>query len=89
MTFASAITEKGMLGSIHVRTGTFTNGAGDSGGNIDTGLGTCILLELQHTGDSVVAKDPVVNETLPIDGSAVTIVTETGADGVWLAHGWL
>ena len=89
MAFTSTITEKGMLGSIHVRMGTFTNGAGDSGGDIDTGLGTCIHLDLQHTGSSVVAKDPVVNETLPVSGDAVTIVTEAGADGVWLALGWL
>jgi hypothetical protein len=67
--------------------GTFTNTLGSSGGNIDTELAVCMSIYLQYSGTAVVADNPVVNETLPIAGSAVTIVTTADADGYWYAIG--
>jgi len=68
--------------------GTFTNGGGDSGGDIVTGLHQVKTMYLQHTGSAVVASAPVVNETLPANSGTMTIVTTAGADGVWHAFGY-
>lgn len=87
MAFASAISGRGNMGNKAFTFGTFTNGAGDSGGNINTGLHRCEFLSLQHNKSAVVSNQPVVNETLPVDGSAVTIVTDAGDDGYWWAFG--
>lgn len=87
MAFSSSITEKTVFGNKRFHWGTFTNGASDSGGNIDTGLKVCEGIVLQHTGVAAVSSAPAVNETLPVDGSAVTVVTTTAADGIWFAWG--
>ena len=87
MAFASTITDETVWGNKRVTFGTFTNGGGDSGGNIDTGLEICEAIQLTHSGSAVVASAAVVNETLPVAGSAVTVVTVAGADGYWVAWG--
>ena len=89
MTFASAITKTvpEHVGSIKMVWGTYTNASGDTGGDIDSGLTECDMLILQPTGSAAVATAPVVNETLPCDGSAVTVVTADDEDGVWFAIG--
>lgn len=66
--------------------GTFTNGGADTGGNIYTGLGQVLGMELQHKGTAVVASDPVVYESFPCH-DPVTIVATAGADGYWSAWG--
>jgi len=76
-----------LFGTTYATWGTFTNGATDSGGDIDTGLGYVYSVFLQHKGGTAVATAPVVNETLPKSGGTVTIVTAAGADGFWLALG--
>jgi len=88
MTFASTITVKGVMGNKKYRMGTWTCGSGDTGGDINTGLGICESIILQSTGSAVVASAPVVNETLPVAGSAVTIVTTDNEDGIWIAFGY-
>lgn len=88
MAFASAISGSTVFGNKRVTWGTFTNAGGDTGGNIDTGLGTCEFIALQSGGTAVIATAPVVNETLPIAGSAVTIVTAADEDGQWWAFGY-
>lgn len=88
MAFASAITDKTVMGNKRVHWGTFTNAGGDTGGNVNTGLRSVEHMQLQHTGSAVVASEPVINETLPYDGSAITIVTVDGADGIWMAVGY-
>lgn len=87
MAFSSSIVGRNFSGSKARTWGTFTNGAGDEGGNIDTGLRMCESIKLQHGGSAVVASAPVVNESFPVAGSAVTIVTVAGADGFWEAIG--
>lgn len=87
MAFESAITGRGNIGNRAFTFGTFTNGGGDTGGDIKTGLHRCEFLALQHKGSAVATNAPVVNETLPVDGSAVTVVTDDGADGNWFAFG--
>lgn len=87
MAFASSVIGRNFSGSKARTWGTFTNTAGSSGGNIDTGLRMCESIKLQHGGAAVVASAPAVNETLPVAGSAVTIVTTADADGFWEAIG--
>ena len=88
MAFVAAVTGRTVFGNKRVHFGTFTNGASDAGGDINTGLRSCEALILQHGGNAVVASAPSVNETLPVAGSAVTIVTVAGADGWWTAVGY-
>lgn len=68
--------------------GTFASTGGDEGGNIDTGLTRCDGILLQHGAAAVVASAPVVNETLPVAGGAVTIVTVANTSGYWHAWGY-
>lgn len=88
MAFEAAITGRTVFGNKRVHFGTFTNGASDAGGDINTGLRSCEAMILQHIGSAVVASAPTVNETLPIAGTAVTVVTTAGADGHWVAVGY-
>lgn len=89
MAFASTISQRPRaVGNERMSRGTFTNGASDAGGDINTGLRKCEHISLQHTGSAVAADAPAVNETLPCAGSAVTIVTTAGADGIWQAWGY-
>jgi len=87
MAFVDAIVGRNFSGSKARTWGTYTNGGGDIGGDIDTGLRMCELIKLTPKGAAVNANAPVVNETLPIAGSAITIVTDDGADGYWDAIG--
>lgn len=67
--------------------GTYTSDSGSTGGNIDTGLGICEFMRLQSGGSGVKTNNPVVNETMPVAGSAVTIVTDSNEVGQWEAYG--
>jgi len=90
MAFTASVTQRDVWGSMAVSMGTFTNGAGDKGGNIATGLNRCYGLILQPGGATVAGNACVVNETFTangLDGSAITIVTDDGVDGNWLAFG--
>lgn len=77
-----------VLGNRKMTMGKYVNTESTTGGNIDTGLRVCERLILQPTGSAGNATTPAVNETLPVDGSAVTIVTDAGADGDWIAFGY-
>jgi hypothetical protein len=88
MAFTSAITESTTFGNKKVTFGTFTTSSTDTGGDINTGLATCEFIKLNYSGASAGATCPMVNETLPIAGSAVTIVHAASADGYWWAFGY-
>ena len=77
-----------MFGNKRIAWGTFTSDTGSTGGDIDTGLklAESIMLQVKSTAIQV-AGGPVVNETLPIDGAAITIVTVADAVGYWFAFG--
>ena len=85
MAFTSAVTEKSIMGNKRVHYGTWTTDT--TGGDINTGLKTCEFITLQTTGSAVSADQSAVNETLPVDGSAITIVCTSSADGNWMAIG--
>lgn len=86
MTFESSILGTDIWGGWRVKFGTFTNAGTDTGGDIDTGLGNINCMILQKTGNGTTTGVGVVNETFPnLSGPKVTIVTDAGVDGVWLA----
>ena len=88
MAFASAITGYSKSGDKRVVYGTYTNGSGDTGGDVNTGLTVCEFITFTHKGTAVSASPVTLNETLPCSGSTVTIVTDDGVDGYWKAEGY-
>lgn len=76
------------IGRLKVMCGTYTNTSGTTGGDINTGLSRVIFMKLQPTGSAVSASAPAINETLPLDNTAVTVVTVADEDGVWMAVGY-
>lgn len=68
--------------------GTYTNTAGSTGGNIDTGLGVCESITLQPNASAVATNETVVNATLPTAGSSIAIVTDANQAGYWRAKGY-
>ena len=88
MAFVSAIRAVENIGSLKFTYGTFLSSGGDAGGDIITGLVACEGMVLQHSGAAAVASAPSVNETLPVDGKAVTIVTVADTGGYWMAWGF-
>lgn len=88
MAFTSTVTQKTIFGNKRRHAGTFLSNSSSAGGNIDTGLRRCESINLTHTGSAVVADSPVINETLPCAGSAVTIVTTANTGGYWEAVGY-
>jgi hypothetical protein len=75
------------IGTMRMSFGRYDDDA-TGGGDIDTGLNMCHSIMLSHEGSAIEAKVAVVNETLPVDGSAVTIVCENSDTGYWLAFGY-
>jgi hypothetical protein len=89
MAFASTITARPKSdGIMRISRGTYASSGGSTGGDIDTGLNKCHFIVLQGAAAAVTADAPVVNETLPCDGTAVTIVTTANSTGVWEAKGF-
>jgi hypothetical protein len=85
--FTSAITERWIEGNKAYARGTFESSAGAAGGNIDTGLHRCEFIAMTPTSATSPAVQCAVNETLPVLGSAVTIVTTANVAGYWEAFG--
>ena len=87
MAFSSAVTYKTVFGNKRVHYGTFS-GASVTGGSINTGLRSCEHISLLVKSSAVAANAPVVNEDLPVDGSAVTVVHDSSAAGYWMGLGY-
>lgn len=87
MAFSASKTGEHVFGDLRVTRGTWTGG-GDTGGNINTGLHQVVAMQLTAAGSSIVADTPTINETFPVDGSAVTIICTSNTDGYWLAFGY-
>lgn len=88
MAFSSTITQRAVAnGNKRMSMGTF-DCASVATGNINTGLRSCEHISLIVKSSAVATNAPVVNEALPVDGSAVTIVTDSSAVGNWIAWGY-
>jgi len=87
MGFTSTITDRPKaVGHERMSRGTW-DGGGENGGNINTGLRMCHFITLTP-GAAATAYGMAVNETLPYDGSAVTIACGADVDGYWQAWGY-
>ncbi len=86
MAWSSAISGRTKAGSKRIHWGTW-DATGVTGGDIVTGLLVCESIMLTHKGSAVEGAVAVVNETLPMPGNAITIVTSNGDAGYWMAIG--
>lgn len=68
--------------------GTYVSSGGSTGGDIVTGLQVAEAVFLQPKGSSILANQPVVNETLPLRGGSVTIVTTANEEGSFMILGY-
>ena len=76
------------IGGVRKVSGNYINTGGATGGKIQTGLTVVNAFKLQPWGAAVVTSFPVVNETLPLNGGTVTIVTLANESGCWFAEGF-
>ncbi len=87
MAFGSAVTLKTVFGNKRFHAGTFdcsSIGTGD----IDTGLRIVETMTLQEKGAAVASNMAAVDESLPVAGSAVTILADSSQVGYWMAVGY-
>ena len=89
MAFDSVITQRPIQAYANRRKswGTF-DASSAAGGDIDTGLRTVEKMTLVCQGSAVATNAPAVNESLPVAGSAVTIVCDSNQTGWWEATGY-
>ena len=85
MAFAAAVTNKTVFGNKRIHYGTYGS---STGGDVDTGLRKCEHMQLTNKGSAVDTGWAAVNESMPCDGSEVTIVHDSGATGYWMAIGY-
>lgn len=87
MAFSSTVSYKTTFGNRRVHYGSWTGGS-TTGGDIDTGLRLCEHIQLTANNSAVATNAPVVNESFPVAGSAVTIVVDSNQNGYWTAYGY-
>jgi hypothetical protein len=83
MAFSSTITGRSKMANKNVTYGTWEDD-GDEGGDINTGLTVCEFIALTPSTANLCSS---VVESLPADGSAITIDNEGDTDGYWMAFG--
>ncbi len=77
-----------VFGGLRFAWGTFTDSSAGTADNLNTGLSKVIGVWFQMTASGVEDNYPTVNETMPCDGSAVTMICDASAAGYWYALGW-
>jgi hypothetical protein len=77
-----------VIGDMEVRGGTYLFSGGDTTDAINTELNIVMHMTLTAYGAAIVADAPTVNETLPYDGHAITIISTANKGGRWLAYGY-
>lgn len=87
MSITSTFVGRSVLGDKALTYGTYTDSGTGTEDNIDTKLHRCEMIILQPYGSSAATDAPAVNETLPVDGSAVTVITKASQSGIWIAIG--
>ena len=73
------------LGKLRVVIGTYENTAGSTGGEVTTGLSQVLGF---FANNKIAEKAARVNESFPLQGGDVTIVTAADDDGHWIAFGY-
>jgi hypothetical protein len=81
MAFAYTVTGTGVLGNKRIKYGTYTNGVGDVGGLIATGLRVVHTASLSPNTAAPSATRYVIS------GGNITVTTSGDEDGLWSAIG--
>ena len=83
----SSFVGRSVAGNECVTWGTYTDPGTGALADINTKLHRCHRIILQPYGGSVATNASVVNETFPMDGSAVTIRVDASQSGIFIAWG--
>jgi len=67
--------------------GTYEDSSAGTEDDIDTKLHVCTKFFIQPYGSAVATNAGAVNETLPVAGSAVTMIVDASQTGMWIAFG--
>lgn len=87
MSIADTFVGRSVLGDKCLTYGTYTDSGAGTEDDINTKLHRCEMIILQPYGSAAATDAPAVNETLPVDGSAVTVITKASQAGIWIAIG--
>ena len=79
MAFSNTMLNRIKMGGSVIEIGTFTNDS-TAGGEVGTSLSRVDGFIIQPTGAAVNANEASVNETFPLAGSAVTVVTDSDSE---------
>ena len=85
MTLTQTVDRRTIVGNMRMLIGHCTSDG--TGGDVTTGLREVETFFIQHQDSSVEGNAPVVNETLPLSGGDVTVVTDSGKSFTWMAIG--
>ena len=85
MAFTYTVTDTVKCGAYKQAYGTWTTDT--TTGTIYTGLSTIFGFTMRVNDSSVVADDPTVDETFPLNTDGVTVIVTSDADGYWSAIG--
>ncbi len=88
MAFTATVVGQTVWGNKSVHYGTYANTGGSTGGDINTSMIRVEEMIIQPKGSAVQSNFPVVNETFPVAGNAVTIVTDADTSGYWVGIGY-
>jgi hypothetical protein len=87
MAFSGTVTGKSVFGNKKIRMGTFASTSGSQGGDINVGLSMVEYFTAIVNSTSTASAKVAVNETFPVSGAAITLVTDANATGYWQALG--
>ena len=86
MAFTSNLDWIAHIGKWKVKGGRYTSTGGDTGGDIDTGLGNILVGFVQKTGNGTTTDLPVLNETFPDHaGPYMEVISKAAESGLWIA----
>ena len=86
MAFAYVVNVSFTIGAKKIVTGSYTNAVAGTGGDIDTGLSVCESFVCSPAA-AAVTNAHVANETFPVSGGVITIITANTESGCFVASG--
>ena len=87
MSITDTFVGRSVMGSECMTWGTYEDSSAGTEDDINTKLHICTRMILQPYGSAAGTDAPAINETFPLDGSAVTIITVASETGMWVAWG--
>lgn len=88
MAFTATTSSITVFGNKRIVIGSYTNTSGSSGGDVETGLLSVDFVSLTPNAAAIAPTTSVaVNETLPLSGGTVTVVTGVDESGYFMVVG--